>query len=207
MSSWQYAFLFPQSPSQLHPADAVNHLTEFGAEFDNSIRICVPVDDDGHVLDVGEEISLNEPFERDLIRHLEIGKSFSIQLRSADLVISAEFLLDAPNPHISLGWSRRLLEESTPMIQRDFWKALRSFARDCNAGYVVIVDDAPDHFEDHFIDIDGKRMFDLHVNHRYGLGLREVWLQSCVTSTLPEGVTYRDSEQLGEGFERHFIVI
>ncbi|WP_157605042.1 hypothetical protein [Schlesneria paludicola] len=207
MSSWQYAFLFPQLPSQLRPANAVKRLTEFGADFDGSIRMCVPVDDQGHVLDVGDEIALREPFERDLIRHLEIGKSFSIQLRHPDLVISAEFLLDAPNPHISLGWSRRLFKESPLMIQRDFWRVLRSFAKDCNAGYVVIVDDAPDHFEDRFIDIDGKRMFDLRLNHRYELGLREVWLQSSVTSTLPEGATYGDSEQLGDGFERYFVTM
>ena len=207
MSSWQYAFLFPQLPHQLRPANAVKHLTEFGAEFDGSIRMCVLVDDEGHVLDVGEEIALREPFEQDLIRHLEIGKSFSIQLRSADLVISVEFLLDSRNPHISLGWSRRLIEQSPPTIQRDFWKGLRSFAKECNAGYVVIVDDAPDHFEDRFIDIDGKRRFDLRVNHHYGLGLREVWLQSCVRSTLPEGVTYGDSEQFGEGFDRHFVTM
>jgi hypothetical protein len=121
--------------------------------------------------------------------------------------VSVEFLLGAPNPHVSLGWSRRRNGELPPLIQGGGWKAIRSFAKDCNAGYVVIVDDAPDHFEDRFIDIGGRRVFDTHVNHRYGLGIREVWVRSPVTSPLPEGVIYGDSEQLEEGFERHFVTI
>ena len=205
MSSWQYAFLFPKFPNQLRPANAARHLTAF-AEFDGSLRMCVPVDDEGHLLDVGEEIALGEPFELELIRYLEAGKSFSTQLRRTDIVLSVEFLLESPNPHMSIGWSHRLFDELPAPVQNNLWSAIRSFAKDCNAGYVVIVDDAPDHFEDRFLDIDGKRIFDLHVDHRYGLGVREIWLQTCIMSILPEGATYGESEQIGEGFERHFIV-
>jgi hypothetical protein len=205
MSSWQYAFLFPQTPNQLRPANAARNLTAF-AQLDGSIRLCVSVDDEGHLLDVGEEVALSEPFERELTRYLEAGKSFSTQLRSNDIVLSVEFLLESPNPHISIGWPHRLFDELRPPIQVMLWNAIRSFAKDCDAAYVVIVDDAPDHFEDRFLDIDGKRVFDLHVTHRYGLKVREIWLQRSIMSVLPGGATYGESEQVGEGFERHLIV-
>ena len=207
MSSWRYAFLFPHFPGRLCPAKAVTHLTEFGAEFDGSIRKCVAIDDEGHLLDVGESVALGEPIVRDLIGRLENGTSFSIQLRSVDFVVSVEFLLESPNPHISIGWPRKLLDESPPRVQSDFWRSIRAFAKDSQAGYVVIVDDASDHFEDRFVDVGGKRILDLHVNHCYGLGIREIWLQSSITSTLPEGVTYGDSEQIGDGFERHLVAV
>ena len=206
MSSWQYAFLFPQSPNPLCPRNATRHLTDFGAEFDGSIRINAPIDDEGHLFNVGEEIDLREPFERELKNHLENGKSFSIQLRSTDIVLSVEFILESRNPRISIGWSRHLFDKLLHTIQSDFWKAIRSFAKECNAAYVVIVDDAPDHFEDRFLEIEGRRMIDLDVNHGYGLGLREVWLQLSAMVTLPEGASYVGSEDIGEGFQRHFVV-
>ena len=206
MSSWQYAFLFPQSPMQLHPANGVQHLTEFGAEFDESITLCVPIDKDGHWLDVGEEVALKAPFESDLVRYLEMGMSFSIQLRSAHIVISVHFLLESPNPHIAIGWSRRFLREAPATMQSQFWRAIRAFAKDCNAAYVIIVDDAEDLFEDRFVDVDGKRVLDVEVKHRYGLSLREMWIQKSLGSTLPDGPEYGDCEDIGEGFECHAIL-
>ncbi|MBS0266552.1 MAG: hypothetical protein JSS02_31770 [Planctomycetes bacterium] len=205
MSSWEYAFLFPQSPNQLRPASAIGHLTQFGAEFDRNLRLCVPVDDEGHLLDVGEEVALKEPFERDLSQYLRNRNSFSIQLRSSEIVVSVQFMLGSANPHISLGWSRRLFDRSPPDFQMAFWSAIRAFAKDCDAGYVLIVDDAPDHFEDRFLDIDGKRFVDCHVDHGYGLGLREIWLQTSAAAVPPDGLEFGPSEEIGRGFLRYSL--
>lgn len=101
MSSWHYAFLFPQSPGPLHPATAVKHLAAFGAEFDGSIRMCISIDNYSHLLDVGEEVALSDPKELDIIRHLEEGRSFSIELQSRYLPLSVHFRMGTHNPPLS----------------------------------------------------------------------------------------------------------
>lgn len=205
MSSWEYVFLFPQLPNQLRPAKAVPRLAEFGAEFDGSIRMCIPIDDKGHLLDVGNKIDLNIPFDKDIVRFLEDGKSFSVQLRSEYQFFSVGFIMETQNPHISIGWPSRLFEEAPTTAKTEFWNAIRLFAKDCGADYVLIIDDAPDQFEDRFVDINGKRIIDLQVNHRFGLALKEIWLQSKGFSTLPEGALYGEPEYIGDGFNRYIV--
>lgn len=205
MSSWQYAFLFPNSRCKLRPGNAFHQLADLGLEFDDKIRLCVSIDDEGHLLDVGEEIELARPGQIGLIRYLEQGASFSIQARNANIVLSCQLLAGSKNPHLSLGWSRRLFETLPAQSKDAFWTGIRAFARDCDAAYVLIVDDAPDFFEDRFPEIDGKRVLDLKVDHRYGSGLRQVWLKTSVIHTPPGGARYEKSEDIGDGFTVHYV--
>jgi hypothetical protein len=205
MASWQYAFLFPDSQTRLRPAGAVGHLARLGLEFDSTIRLCVSIDEAGHLLDVGEEVSLTLPVLRDLIHYLEEGVSLSIQARSKEIAISCQFFTQSSNPHISLGWSRRLFETLTVKSQEAFWMTVRAFARDCGAAYVIIIDDAPDQFEDRFIPIGDKRLLDMEVSHRYGLGVRQVWIKTSSVPTPPEGPSYERFEEIGDGFRRYYV--
>lgn len=206
MASWQYLFLFPPVQSKLRPAHAVDNFTRLGLEFDSTIRLCIQIDDDGHFLDVGDKVALTTPHQLALAHFLEQGKSLSIQARNSEIAVSCQFVIESPNPHISLGWSRHLLEQTTFASQGAFWKTMRAFARDCGAAYAIVVDDAPDYFEDRFIEIDQKRILDTHVEHRYGLGVRQLWLQTSFDATLPEGLTFFEGPRdIGDGFKCYFV--
>ena len=75
----------------------------------------------------------------------------------------------------------------------------------CDSTYVIVIDDAPDQFEDRFVQIGDERMIDVEVKHGYGLGLREVWIESLLVSTPPEGPWYGRSEEIGDGFKRYWV--
>jgi hypothetical protein len=205
MASWQYAFLFPGPNNRLRPASAVGCLARAGFEFDSAIRLCLPIDNESHLLDVGEEVALQPPILDDLTQRLEQGVSLSVQAGSSDLAVSCQFNTASANPHISFGWSRRLFGALSGGSRRAFWVALRWLARDCQAAYVIVIDDAPDNFEDRFVEIGNARMLDMCVDHPYGLAIRQVWLNELLVRTPPDGPAYGDSEEMGDGFRRYSV--
>ena len=206
MSRWQYALMFPQTPGTLRPAQAVRDLCWTGAEVDGVIRTCIDIDGQGHLLDVGEEISLNRPFDRDLSNRLERGDSFSVAIRTQELLVSVEFRLGKRNPHISFGWSLNLYESASLCAKELLWGGLLGFADDSEVAYVVLVDDAPVHFEDRFIDIDGRRHVDLAGADREGFVIREVWVHSNRNAALPVGLSYSEAVDIGRQYIRHTVL-
>jgi hypothetical protein len=177
-----------------------------GAEVDGVIRSCIDIDGQGHLLDVGEEIALHRPYDHDLYRRLDRGDSFSIAIRSPDLSISVEFRLETPNPHVSFGWSVGLYEAASQKAKECLWEGLLGFAFDSDAAYVILVEDAPVHFEDRFVDIDGRRCVDLAGADREGFSLREVWVRSNRNTELPAGLSYGEAVDIGLHYIRHTVV-
>lgn len=80
MPSWQYAFLFPGFEDRLDPTKAISTLNRSGPEFDEIIRLLVTIDKQGHLLDVGEEVSLNEPIIDDLAPAWTMANSFQFSV-------------------------------------------------------------------------------------------------------------------------------
>lgn len=206
MSRWQYALMFPQVPGTLRPAKAVRHLCRTGGILDGVIRTCVDIDGRGHLLDTGEQISLEDPFECDLYRRLERGDSFSLAIRNQEIVISVEFRLGAQNPHVSFGWSINLYEAARQSTQEWLVEGLLGFAADSEVAYVVLVEDAPVHFEDRFVDIDGRRCVDLTGADREGFSIREVWVHSSHSDLLPAGLNYGDAVDIGHHYIGHTVI-
>src|SRR5262245_8034121 len=95
MSSWQYAILFPGSSKCLAPSRAVDILCRLGLEFDNEIRQLIAIDQQGHMLDAGEEIRLFPPVVFDLRRRLEKNEQLSIECRNSDIFLSCTFATQA----------------------------------------------------------------------------------------------------------------
>lgn len=205
MSSWSYVFLFPQSQSSLVPGLAVNCFTRGGFDLDDTIRLALPVDAEGHLLDVGSEVRLEKPFNDSVARHLDAAQSFSLQARNRDIALSVQLFLKCPNPHISVGWSRNLFDRMGVQSRAHLWATLRVFAKECQAAYVLVVDDAPDHFEDRFVENDGERVLDLTTTHPYGHRVREIWIRPSTSARLPLGVPYGQSADIGDGYIRYEI--
>jgi hypothetical protein len=205
MASWQYAFLFPGPCQDLDPARGLDVLIQFELTFDRLARLLVPVDDKGHMLDVGEEVVLNERPCDTVAQMLNEGLQFSIQCRDDHIGFSFTFAPRTSNPHMFIGWSRRLFGCLTESIQNRYWEMIRGFAKGCNAAYVVIIDDAPDDFEDQFVDINGARVLDTYVNHSYGHGIQSIWVDESRTATPPEGVSLVGSTEIGQHFRKYLV--
>lgn len=200
MASWHYAFLFPGAGDKLSPAAAIDALATRGLRFADMIRLCVPIDQEGHLLDVGDEVPLREPFCDDVKLRLVNQQAFSVQLRNSELIISCFFAINSSNPHVFFGWPRRIFDELDSNSQNQYWSMIRSFAALSKAWYVVLVDDAPDDFEDRFIEIDGIRYLDTSVLHSYGHGIQEVWVNEVWGASLPEGACLTGRYSVGDGF-------
>lgn len=205
MASWKYLFLFPGPGDRLVPSKAVTNTITLGTEFESKARMAVQIDDAGHLLDIGDEVMFSSPNSLDISHRLDEGDSFSIQARIADLPMSVQFFIGSPNPHICIGWSRRLFKEILIETKEVIWKTLCRFALDCNASYAIVVDDAPDLFEDRFLEIDGKRILDMESHHEYGHRVREVWTRSSMALLPPEGPTYSGPKSNSDGFVKYFV--
>lgn len=82
---------------------------------------------------------------------------------------------------------------------------IRDFAKLSNAAYVVIVDDAPDNFEDRFVEVNGIRFLDTDVSHSYGHGIQSVWVDGTRSASTPEGIAPADSVDIGRDFRKYRI--
>lgn len=206
MSSQHYTFLFPAPGQTLSPADAVAFLKTRALEFDESVRICKAIDSDGHMLDVGTEEKLTRPFASDVKRRLRDGQNFSVQCRNSEIVVGCFFCASSRKPHLFFSWSRRLLADLAPSIREEYWSMICSAAKASKAGYVVVVDDAADNFEDRFIEIDGAPFLDTNVSHSYGHGIQQVWVDPALGAKPPHSdlqAVFLDNRC---GFDRYQVV-
>lgn len=174
MASWHYAFLFPDSQQSLAPAGAVRIFSEFGCEFDQTIRPAVVIDDDGH-LEIGDEAALTREPVTDLLNLLSKDEQFTVECRNQDLFFSLSFATRYSNPYILIAWSRKIFQRLERTSRHNYWQLLRKIANACNAKYVVIVDDPPDFFEDKFLEIDGRRVLDSRTSSGKRYDIRAVW--------------------------------
>src|SRR5688572_14731237 len=108
MASWRYAFFFPTTGRPLKPDLAIRELIQSGLEIDSMIRLYVPIDAAGHLLDSGDEIPLSPPIDQDVQHRLAAGEQFSVHCSNQHLSLSCHFPTKAPNPSVWFGWSKSL---------------------------------------------------------------------------------------------------
>jgi hypothetical protein len=205
MASWQYKFMFPLPSLPLKPAEAIHILCRRGLRFDDTVRLAVKTDEEGHFVDAGEESRLQQPILEDLRRRLENGEQFSVTCRNSEIANSVFFATQSANPHISIAWSRNFFSNLESAAQSEYLTMVRDFAKASRAAYVVLVDDAPDQFEDRFLEIAGVRHLDVEVPHQYGHGIRSIWVDESAGAVIPDGVALVKGKEIGEGFVEYLV--
>ena len=204
MTSWQYAYFFPGSTGVLSPSNALNVFAEFGLEFDSTIWELASIDEAGH-LEANRQIRLEGPPLKELQTRLSRGEQFQVECRNRDILFTCSFDICYSNPHIVIGWSKRLFDALDVSRRWAYWRMLRKFAKLCAAKYVIIVDDPPDFFEDHFLEIDGRRILDNMTTRGNPYDIRAVWVDTESTDMLPEGICEGSGSRVVDGF-REFTV-
>lgn len=205
MASWHYAFLFPSANSRLSPAGTVDVLSDFGLEFDESVRLAVEIDELGH-LEHGEETPLGELVLANLKQRLCEDEQFMIECRNNELFFSCSFATQYSNPYVMLGWSKRLFHELSLSRQKEYWDMLRQCAKQCRAAYVVIVDDPPDFFEDRFLEIDGQRFLENQMPSGNEYDIRAVWTDGELCDKVPEGIDESSGREIPDGFLEYSVL-
>ena len=211
MSTWHYAFLFPASEEQLDPAGVVASLAKSGYELNSTGRVLVPVDDKGHLGEYGDEVTFKEPFTEDLQTRLQFGEQLFAEFSKFDsdtdivTTFACSFAVKTVNPHISVGWHKRLFSQLPTEIQHDRWMAIRDAAKSSNSAYVVLAVEASDSFEDRFLEVDGKRILDTESHHQYGHGIWAVWVDHTHDSECPVGVIDKVAADIGSGFVQYDV--
>jgi hypothetical protein len=199
MASWHYAFLFPGANSRLNPAGAVDVLSDFGLEFDESARAGIEIDEQGH-LEYGEETPLGNSELEELKQRLSADEPLMIECRNSELFFSCSFATRYANPYVMLGWSKRLFRELRQTRQEEYWKMLRQCAKRCHAAHVLIVDDPPDFFEDRFLEIDGQRFLESQMQSGKQYDIHAIWTNVELCDKVPEGVDESSRRVIPDGF-------
>src|ERR1044071_3224718 len=159
MSTWNYAYLFPGCAQELNPPGLLDALEALGLEYTQRV-ITLKDDGEGHYV---EDELLHNVTKEEVTEMLKQKKNLAITVRNKDLSMSCYFVIDAPNPHIYLGWDRRLFSSLDEAKQAFYMQGLRDAAKKANAAYVVLMIDVPDFFEDRFVDVDGVRILDFYL--------------------------------------------
>lgn len=197
MGSWHYAYFFPAHKRPLLPAKGIDALESCDLELLETIRLATDMDDEGHVEFAGAQIALRPPFLEDVRRRLENGEQFLLESHNSDILISICFATRSYNPHVLFGWSRKQFARLDVSVQERYFEMLRKFARESRAGYVIQVDDPPDHFEDRFVEVDGHRLLETQAPDGYRYDIRAVWVDRA--AELPHGVSL-PARDIGMGF-------
>lgn len=199
MATWRYAFMFPGSGSRLLPANLIRTFADAGFKFDRTIFRAVAIDEDGH-LEFAGELELSEHPVEELVRRLNSGEQFLVECRNRDSFFSIASATQYSNPHIMIGWSRRLFETLNEDLQQRYWQLLRQVAKGCQAAYVIIVDDPPDYFEDRFLEVCGQRFLEKQTPSGRKYDIRSIWIDANCLDPRPEGVSDLTNKNEADGY-------
>lgn len=204
MSTWQYAFLFPRSNMPLMSKEAVQELEERGLEFDDEL-FPLQLYPDGHVEVAEQAIEIAKPADVDLCERLSRNEQIEVLCRNKEIFVVCSFATAASNPYISLGWSVRLFTMLSEEAKEAYRRMIRRVAVAVGAFHVVFVEEPPDYFEDHFVDVDGVRCLDVFLPSGSRHSVFEIWSKGA-DSIDSEGVQLVPEGTLEDGFRTFSVV-
>jgi hypothetical protein len=214
MGAWYYAYLFPGHERPLDAAAFVSSLVHNGFEVGNRAIELIPIDQEGHLGEFGDEIQLREPVADDLQARLRSGEQLFVEIQRVDrasdgvdtvTTFACGFELHTRNPHISFGWHRRLFLGLPRRTQQRYWQSIRDAARAANAVYIILMVEGVSNLEDRFIEIDGRRVLDTHCDHQWGHGIWAVWVDTSQGGECPVGVSDVVTADFGDGFVQYSV--
>jgi hypothetical protein len=206
MSSWRSAFLFPGHQDPLTPDRGILALLRNNFHSARSIRLCVLYDDQGHLIDTGDEVDLGADPDSKLVLTAAQGEQFSVEFSLGAMPVSCQIKTRSANPHIAIAWPNRQFERAEPSAQNQFLRAIGDCANDSQATFVLFVDDAPSEFEDRFVCLDHEWSLDTSINHKYGHGIREIWIHvSYQGQHIHEHVSGEIFERVHGSYNRYSI--
>jgi hypothetical protein len=205
MSSWQYAFMFPESGKSLRVAEVIRVFSESGFEFDRAIYPAFAIDDDGH-LEHGDAVQMTGKHVEKLEIRLRNNEQFLVECRNQDLFFAISFAGKyQTNPHMMIGWSRTIFGALGKDSQEKYLQLIRNVANACNATNIIVVNDPPDYFEDRFLAINGRRFLDRQMPSGNKYDIQAVWISIRSSDKRPEGVKEKPISNVGEGFQEYTI--
>ena len=199
MSIWNYAYLFPGPLQELNPVGLFDALERLDLEYDQRV-IALKDDGEGHHV---EDETLDNVKKEEVREMLKEKKNLAITCRNRDISIACYFVIAASNPHIFLGWDRRIFESLEEAKQTFYVDGIREAAKKANAVYVVFMVEVPDFFDDRFVDVDGVRIIDPFLRSGKLAPILEVWVDHSRGGVLPSGVEFYEGQDLSNGFLSH----
>lgn len=178
--------------------NAIQELNVRGLEFDNEF-FPLELFEDGHLEIGGQEVKIEENINKELFKRLSKDEQIQVTCRNKELFFVCTFASAASNPHIFIGWSARLFSMLSREAVEDYRNMLRSISIAVNASYVVFVEEPPDYFEDHFVDVDGNRYLDIFLPSGGKHSVLELWSREA-DKIYPEGIELIPHKTFNDGF-------
>lgn len=201
MGSWQYAFMFPGHGDRLTPDKAVAVLSGGGFAFGNKCYGAVVTDLQGH-LEYTQETVLSDNPTDELAVLLSKGEALQAECHNRDIFLMFSSGVRYRNPHMVLAWSRHLFSLLRQQKQDEHWSLVRRLAAACGAKYVVVINDVPDGFEDHLVEVDGHPILDRHLPSGREYDIFAAWIRNLSTASRSVHFEVPDVDDVGEGFSK-----
>ena len=211
MGSWSHVYFFPSTGRRLQASAVVDCLVADHFVVTEPVRQLIPIDREGHLGEYGAEVFITEPLhlglQSILSHHTDLFVEFEKQYSGTNALfrMSVSFANSAGNPHFVLAWPRWIVGQLSQSARDEHWITIRNAARAAEAAYVIPVRDAPDDFEDRFLDVDGQRLLDEEIGEHIDRRVDEIWINCDFGGTRPVGLLSPGAIPIGNGFQKYNV--
>ncbi len=217
MASYCYFLMFPGPHEKLVPEEVLQAMEEAGYSCSSTISLAVPIEEEGHIFWSEKMRSLPEPRFKEAARLLQQGEQIYLDFLSFHTPLTGCFMTQIWNPYIEFHLRVRGLREFSREECNAFFTMMLIIAERARAAYVLFMGEPTDDFEDHFIEIDGKRYIDkVYIRTKRptsaadffwdGYLVRHIYVNRELRGDLPEGLPQVEEEiEVGEGWVEYVI--
>lgn len=199
MALTRSVFLLPRLGHSLKPAEGIGELIHFATEIDPEVCFCEH-DKDSGLLHMGFwKNVLKDPVDESVRSLLDQGLSFSFYLKREYLNYEIEFHQEGSLPKTSITWDQEMIQNIPISEHVDFWIRMHSYAIECDAGYLIVADEALSSLECRISMTREDLIFDMDENLPYARWVYDVWVRKSSDCPLPKGLKFVKSEEMDQG--------
>ncbi len=207
MSSYRSAFLFPRPGKLLKPDNGTKQLCDYTSFIERTIEMCEVSEEDDLMYSTEKGVTIPAPITDAIEGLLNRNQSFVISCKKEHFPYEVEFHFEGRLPKISFHWDQKVMSYCPPAFQADFWIHIEQFAVDCDAGYVVVGDEALYSLEGRIKSTSQGLLFNMEEELPYVDRVYDVWTRNTGDCPPPQGLNYVRSVPMAPSgtFTQHVV--
>lgn len=206
MALTRSVFLLPRLGHSLKPTEGIDELISFATDIDTKAYFCRCFGDSGLLhMGAGQDV-LRQPISESVRCLLERGLSFGLLMKHEYMCYEIEFHQEGSLRKTSITWDQERIQEIPVSEHLDFWDRMHTYAIACDAGYIIVADEALSSLECRISMTSEDLIFDMDENLPYARWIYDVWVRKSPDCPLPKGLKFVRSEEVDPGsFIKHDV--
>ncbi|ODA28768.1 hypothetical protein [Planctopirus hydrillae] len=178
----------------------------FATQIDPEVCICKRDEESGFMHMGSWKDVIRDPVDESVKSLLDQGVSFSFYLKHDYVNYEIEFHQEGSLPKTSITWDQERIQEIPVSEHLDFWDRMHTYAIACDAGYIIVADEALSSLECRISMTSEDLIFDMDENLPYARWVYDVWVRKSPDCPLPKGLKFVRSEEVDPGiFIKHDV--